>query len=202
MALSLAVAWLGRVPKPDAIGNEHDAGDHGEKGERGDDDDERMVLGFMHSPEQANGHSRPPRSHSAPVEISQTDSLQPLGGMISIDVMRKLTTSDWERLRTLMHQALPFPPPFQRKDIGSSEPEPPTFDEDVWYHGDCGEGLDPLGTIEWIRIRPRYLRVKGQLVPPEVIDCEAELTALLARERFDFVTEPGCIMLYGAATGR
>ncbi len=115
--------------------------------------------------------------------------------------MRKLTTADWKRLRALLYDALPFPPPFQRKDISGREPEPSTFDKDVRYHGDYGEGLDPLNTIEWIRIRPRYLRTRGQRVPPEVIDCEAELKELLAREGFDFVTEADCIVLYGATEG-
>jgi hypothetical protein len=128
--------------------------------------------------------------------------LRTLGWMISILAMRKLTLSDWERLRALMYDALPFPPPFQRKDISRSEPEPPTFGEDVWYHGDYGEGLEPFDTIEWIRIRPRYLRDRGRLAPPEIVDCEVTLKALLAREKFDFATEPGCIVLYGAHAGR
>lgn len=111
--------------------------------------------------------------------------------------MKPLTPSDWQRLRELMQREMPFPPPFQRKDIRRPAPEPESFDADVAYHGDYGEGLDPLDTIEWIRIRPRYLRFRGHRVAHEVIDCEAELKALLAREGFEFSTDRGCIVLYG-----
>ena len=105
--------------------------------------------------------------------------------------------SDWERLRRLMQGSMTFPPPFQRKDVRAAAPEPETFDEDVTYHGDYGEGLDPLDSIEWIRIRPRYLRFRGHRVPHEVVDCEVELKALLAREGLEFSTDRGCIVLYG-----
>lgn len=112
--------------------------------------------------------------------------------------MKRLTPSDWQRLREVMQASMPFPPPFQRKDIHARTPAPASFDEDVWYHGDYGEGLDPLDTIEWIRIRPRYLRFRGHRVPREVVDCENELTSLLAREELDFTTDRGCVVLYGA----
>lgn len=57
---------------------------------------------------------------------------------------------------------LPFPPPYQRKDILRSEPEPTHFDSDVWYLGDWEEGIYPFFSIEWIRIRPRYLKHVAQ----------------------------------------
>ncbi|WP_256080405.1 DUF6678 family protein [Massilia sp. YIM B04103] len=85
---------------------------------------------------------------------------------------------------------LPFPPPYQRKDVLSSEASPESFDEDVWYQGDWNEGIFPLFSIEWIRIRPRYLRHEGRLLPKSVIDCGVQLEQLLQSlkqpyEKFD-----------------
>ncbi len=74
---------------------------------------------------------------------------------------------------------LPFPPPYQRKDVLHSEPEPARFDADVSYHGDWEDGIQPLFSVEWLRIRPRCLMHVARLLPETVVDCEAELERAL-----------------------
>jgi hypothetical protein len=61
-------------------------------------------------------------------------------------------------------QALPFPPPYQIKDIHSDKPCPAEFSEDVWYLGNWeDECLMPFFQIEWICVRPRYIKQLGRL---------------------------------------
>lgn len=91
-----------------------------------------------------------------------------------------METGDWARLRDVMEEEMPFPPPYQRVDrSGLGEPE--RFDADVNYHGDWIDGLEPLDTIDHVRIRPRWLKHRGRLIAPETVDCEAELIATLDR---------------------
>jgi hypothetical protein len=92
---------------------------------------------------------------------------------------------------------LPFPPPYQRKDILSDDPDPKIFDEDVRYHGDWSEEIYPFFTIEWLRIRPRYLKHVGRLVPYEIIDCQAELEQLLKRLGQAYEKFNDSIWIYG-----
>lgn len=87
---------------------------------------------------------------------------------------------DWARLGAAMEGEMPFPPPYQRIDV-SGLAEPAVFDADVAYHGDWTEGLAPLDTVAQVRIRPRWLKHRGRLVAPEIVDCEAELIAALDR---------------------
>ena len=110
--------------------------------------------------------------------------------------MRRLTESDWIRLREAVWRDLPFPPPFQRKDRQAALPEPAEFETDVTYLGDWDEGLDPLDTLEWIRVRPRRLRSRARLVAPETLDCEAEFLALLDRERIAWTRRGDCIWIF------
>ena len=68
-----------------------------------------------------------------------------------------MNDTKWRALLTEIGK-LPFPPPYQRKDVLHFEPEPCTFDSDVLCQGDYLEGIFPLFSVEWIRIRPRYLK--------------------------------------------
>ncbi|WP_191724472.1 DUF6678 family protein [Comamonas avium] len=92
---------------------------------------------------------------------------------------------------------LPFPPPYQRKDVLQLVPEPETFDSDVSYLGDWTEGIHPLFSIEWIRIRPRYVRHAAQLLPKVVIDCQTDLEFALQSLRQPYEKSNGSILIYG-----
>lgn len=92
---------------------------------------------------------------------------------------------------------LPFPPPYQRKDVRQLVPEPETFDSDVSYLGDWTEGIHPLFSIEWIRIRPRYVRHAAQLLPKVIIDCQTDLEFALQSLRQPYEKSNGSIWIYG-----
>jgi hypothetical protein len=96
-----------------------------------------------------------------------------------------------------MHFGGITPPPYQRKDVLHSEPEPSTFDSDVWYLGDWVEGIYPLFSIEWIRIRPRYLKHVAQLLPEAVVDCEAEFEQALQSLGQPYEKSDDSIWIYG-----
>ncbi len=92
---------------------------------------------------------------------------------------------------------LPFPPPYQRKDVLQWEPVPKSFDSDVGYLGDWSEGIHPLFSIEWIRIRPRYLQHVARLLPKAVVDCEADLEFVLQSLEQPYEKSHGSIWIYG-----
>lgn len=94
-------------------------------------------------------------------------------------------------------ERLPFPPPYQRKDILNPEAEPVSFEDDVSYVGDWTEGIHPYFSIEWIRIRPRYLRHESRLLPPVVVDCEAALEDALQRIGQHYEKSGDSIWIYG-----
>lgn len=89
-----------------------------------------------------------------------------------------MTEADWRSVMAAV-SALPFPPPYQRKDILMLAPQPAVFDADVAYHGDWVEGIHPLYAIEWIRIRPRFLKHVAQRLPPVLVDIQPELERAL-----------------------
>jgi hypothetical protein len=107
-----------------------------------------------------------------------------------------MNDTKWRELLTEIGK-LPFPPPYQRKDVLHAEPEPCSFDCDVWYLGDYEEGLFPLFSIEWIRIRPRYLKHVAQLLPKAVVSCEAELVATLQALGQAYQKTDDSIWVYG-----
>lgn len=67
-----------------------------------------------------------------------------------------MNNTKWEKLQSGVLNTLPFPPPFQVKYVLEDTPIPATFENDMWYWGDW-EGLFPFYSVEWIRVRPRYL---------------------------------------------
>lgn len=85
-----------------------------------------------------------------------------------------MNNTKWKELQSEVLEVLPFPPPYQIKDVLSKEAFPKEFEEDVWYWGDWKEGLYPFYAIEWIRIRPRYLKEVGQLLPQTRVDITEE----------------------------
>jgi hypothetical protein len=107
-----------------------------------------------------------------------------------------MNDTKWGKLLAEINK-LPFPPPYQRKDVLHSEPEPSSFDSEVSYHGDWEEGINPLFSIEWVRIRPRYLKHVGQLLPKAIVDCEVELERALQSLGQPYEKVDGSIWIYG-----
>ncbi len=112
-----------------------------------------------------------------------------------------MNATRWHALQQAVYDELPFPPPFAVKYVLDDAQSPVVFDQDVWYHGDWHEGLSALYDVEWIRIRPRYLRHRGQLVAPEVVSCAAELRAVLVRLNIPYHDDGDVITVYGYGAG-
>ena len=111
-----------------------------------------------------------------------------------------MNETKWRRLVQAIREELPFPPPYQRKDILEQAPQTEEFKSDVWYLGDWGtEATWPYFSIEWLCVRPRYQKSKGLLLPPEVIDESDEFRQVLLRLRIPHRYDGECFWIYGYA---
>jgi hypothetical protein len=108
-----------------------------------------------------------------------------------------MNDTKWRELQSAVLESLPFPPPFQIKDVLGKEPFPKDFEEDVWYLGDWIEGLNPFYSIEWIRVRPRYLKNIGKLLPQTRIDITEEFKSILLKCSIPFKEDKDTIYIYG-----
>ena len=107
----------------------------------------------------------------------------------------------WTELRAAIRD-LPFAPPYQRQDV--LEPPEPLWESD--RHVDqgcwCGECLEPLYAIEWLRIIPRLWRREGALVPLKPAgDCSVALRAALSRLNIPFREDDRGFWIHGYADG-
>ena len=110
-----------------------------------------------------------------------------------------MNNTRWNRLIEAVRTSMPFPPPYQRKDILSEGPFPANFEDDVPYHGDWGSALRPYHSIEWLRVRPRYQKPQGQLVAPEIVDESERFLAIVRALRLPHRVESDCVWIYGYA---
>lgn len=108
-----------------------------------------------------------------------------------------LNNTKWRELQSAVLTSLPFPPPFQIKDVLGNEPYPKEFENDVWYLGDWREGLYPFYSVEWIRVRHRYLKDKGNLLPKDIIDISEEFKIILNKLSIPYREENDSIYIYG-----
>jgi len=108
-----------------------------------------------------------------------------------------MNNTRWKVLREAVLNDLPFPPPYQIKGILTENPFPETFKKDVRYFGDWREGFFPFYSIEWIRIRPRYIKYQGRLLPPRTIDIEEKFVSLLKRIKVPYLNEKETVVIYG-----
>jgi hypothetical protein len=108
-----------------------------------------------------------------------------------------MNNTKWERLQSAVLNTLSFPPPYQAKYVLSEIPSPEHFESDVWYFGDWIEGITPFYSVEWIRVRPRYLRHQGKLLKPEVIDISKEFLSILRDLRIPYRLDNDSYFIYG-----
>lgn len=105
----------------------------------------------------------------------------------------------WTALCRAVAGELPFPPPFQLQDL-LAPPQSLWPSDEVYHWGDWSqESLEPVLSIEWIRVVPRYLKHRGMLVSPEIIDCTAQFRDLAARLRLPWREDDRGIWIYGYA---
>jgi len=107
-----------------------------------------------------------------------------------------MDTNQIEVLINSIKAELPFTPPFQYKKF-DEDPFPLTFSENVNYLGDwSAHCLHPFTEIEWLCVRPQYLKSVGRLVPPKVVSCEAEFINLLQNLKVPFQSQGDTIFIY------
>lgn len=115
-----------------------------------------------------------------------------------------MNDTKWNELRSAVLNDLPFPPPYIMKTLFEANcPEEKNFQHDVWYQGDWYEGLTYKNyfnggfAVEWIKVRPRYLKHRGQLIEPEIIDETEEFEEILRRYDIPYDIENGMYCIYG-----
>jgi hypothetical protein len=118
-----------------------------------------------------------------------------------------MNNTKWRELKKGVSD-LPFPPPFIEKTVLEDETEyHKRLDSDVHGLGDWGfenddylgddESAIPFWAIEWIKIRPRYKKHRGRLIPPETIDETDEFLAILIKYNIPFAEDNGAFIIYG-----
>ena len=108
-----------------------------------------------------------------------------------------MNNTKWEQLQKFVIDTLPFTPSYQVKYVLEDTPYPENFVEDVWYWGDWEQGLRPFYSIEWLRVRPRYVKNRGRLIEPEILDVTNDFIELLQKLKIPFVKEDSTICIYG-----
>lgn len=108
-----------------------------------------------------------------------------------------MNDTKWRELQGAVINTLLFPPPYQAKYLLEDRLYPEEFETDVSYWGDWIEGIVPFYSVEWIRIRPRYLKHRGRLVSPEVIDITDDFVKLLKELSIPYRLENDTYIIYG-----
>ena len=124
-----------------------------------------------------------------------------------------MNNTKWRELKSGVAK-LPFEPPFVDKAIDEDEKPWHKFDEDVSHLSDWGFGnphLDdyigsdmyatPFYAVEWIKVRPRYLKTwPHRLIPdPREIaqDATEQFIEILQKHSIPYEEDNGAFIIYG-----
>ena len=112
-----------------------------------------------------------------------------------------MNNTKWKELQNAVAD-LPFPPPYILKDVCQEESALPNFDKDVGYWGDWSEeGLYNWGdyyAIEWIKVRPRYTKHQGRLLPDVIADdVTKDFLAILKNHNIPYEVDNGVFIIHG-----
>lgn len=124
-------------------------------------------------------------------------------------LIKKVDEEQWDELVNAVITEMPFQPAFiikyvthpfmWYKDNPSVQGE--DFIADVNYCGNWnGENFpskDYYYTIEWIKVRPRYLKHRGRLIKPELIDASKEFEEILNKFNIPYEIKNGAYCIYG-----
>ncbi|KGR74962.1 hypothetical protein CD33_14625 [Ureibacillus sinduriensis BLB-1 = JCM 15800] len=108
-----------------------------------------------------------------------------------------MNDTKWRELQDAVINNLLFPPPYQIKYLLENQLHPEEFEADVSYWGDWKEGIVPFYSVEWIRVRPRYLKYRGRLVSPEVVDITDDFVKLLMELSIPYRLRSDTYYIYG-----
>lgn len=108
-----------------------------------------------------------------------------------------MNDTKWRKLQDAVINTLRFPTPYQGKYLLDDLVYPEEFEKDVWYWGDWIEGIVPFYNVEWIRVRPRYLKHRGRLVSPEIIDITDDFVNILKELSIPYRLDHDTYYIYG-----
>ncbi|KGK81142.1 hypothetical protein DP68_18510 [Clostridium sp. HMP27] len=120
--------------------------------------------------------------------------------VISIVEQKSMTSimnnTKWFELQSSVMK-LPFLPPYEIKYVTDIY-EPEQFDKDVCYTGNWDdELLLPFFNIEWVKVRPRYIKNRGLLVDGEIVDETERFIDILEKYCIPYEEENGAVIIYG-----
>lgn len=108
-----------------------------------------------------------------------------------------MNNTKWLELQDAVVNKLLFPPPYQAKYLLDDSLYPEEFERDVWNWGDWKEGIMPFYSVEWIRVRPRYLEHRGMLVAPKLIDITDDFVNILKELSIPYRQDNDTYFIYG-----
>jgi hypothetical protein len=109
-----------------------------------------------------------------------------------------MNDTKWKELQNAMENELPFEPPYDLKRVLNEDSCATDFDNDVWYLGDWSdEALLPFFSIEWVKIRPRYIKSRGRLVKGEMTDETEKFIAILNKYNLPYEIQGRTYVIYG-----
>ncbi|GKX31341.1 hypothetical protein SH1V18_38210 [Vallitalea longa] len=107
-----------------------------------------------------------------------------------------MNNTKWTELRKGIGELL-FPPPFEMKYV-LEESQDSRFNSDVCYWGDWSEEtMRPYYAIEWVKVRPRYIKKIGKYVEDQIIDETKDFIALLHKFNIFYHEQDGAFLIYG-----
>ena len=113
-----------------------------------------------------------------------------------------MNNTKWSELIIAIRNEMPFPPPFSIKYVTQNIDIQDELEKgDVYYLGDWeGEEFpaqEYYFNIEWIKIRPCYLKSKGKFVEPEKIDGTNKFEEILHKYSIKYELKEGLYCIYG-----
>jgi hypothetical protein len=107
-----------------------------------------------------------------------------------------MNNTKWSELQNAIKE-LPFPPPYLLRYV-TDESDPLPFNGEVKFLGDWSEEpLFPFFRIEWVKVRPRYLRCRGRLIEDELVDETEQFVSILKKYSIPYEEESGDFTIYG-----
>lgn len=112
-----------------------------------------------------------------------------------------MNDTKWRELQVAMRTEMPFAPPYILKIISEEIClEEPYFQKDVSYLGNWDDEILCWGEfywIEWVKIRPRYLKFRGKLIAPALLDATEQFLEILHRLNIPYDVEDDMYCIYG-----
>lgn len=129
--------------------------------------------------------------------IANQNKMKVMEAIADRNLVSIMNNTKWRELQDAVINTLLFPPPYQCKYLLEGILYPEEFETDVWYWGDWEEGIEPFYSVEWIRVRPRYLKHRGKLVSPELIDITDDFVNILKALSIPYRLEKDTYYIYG-----